>query len=190
MQIWYIPSRELQPHYRPWQTLRFPGGWGAQILRQSAHEGGKVVSPTHRPPLPPENIPVFISVRGWFDPRAIVRPEGLCQWKNPVTLSGIEPATLQFVVQCLNHYATAYPTFKEITQRYATLLRKSHDQQRALLQSPDHLQFTTRVNQRFYFSLFIVCSNKEEFLTLPWTRRKGVIINAEFKRIWLTEEFT
>jgi hypothetical protein len=26
-------------------------------LRQSAHEGGKVVSPTHRPPLPPGNIP-------------------------------------------------------------------------------------------------------------------------------------
>jgi hypothetical protein len=33
-------------------------------LRQSAHEGGKVVSPTHRPPLPPGNIPVLISVRG------------------------------------------------------------------------------------------------------------------------------
>jgi hypothetical protein len=29
----------------------------AQILRQSAHEGGKVVSPTHRPSLPPGNIP-------------------------------------------------------------------------------------------------------------------------------------
>ena len=28
-----------------------------QISRQSAHEGGKVVSPTHRPPLPPGIIP-------------------------------------------------------------------------------------------------------------------------------------
>jgi hypothetical protein len=27
--------------------------WLYQILRQSAHEGGKVVSPTHRPPLSP-----------------------------------------------------------------------------------------------------------------------------------------
>jgi len=33
------------------------GPEGSQISRQSAHEGGKVVSPTHRPPLPPGNIP-------------------------------------------------------------------------------------------------------------------------------------
>ena len=27
------------------------------MSRQSAHEGGKDVSPTHRPPLPPGDIP-------------------------------------------------------------------------------------------------------------------------------------
>jgi hypothetical protein len=62
-----------QSHYRPEQALRVPRVWGSQILRQMAHAGGKVVSPTHRPPLPQEIFLVLLSVRGWVDPRAIVR---------------------------------------------------------------------------------------------------------------------
>jgi hypothetical protein len=71
------------------QVLRPAGGWGA-----------KVVSLKHRPPLP------VICVMGRVDPRAIVRPEGLSQWKIP---SGIEPATFRLVAQCLSQLRHRIP---------------------------------------------------------------------------------
>jgi len=71
-------------HVQAWTG---PEGSGTLISIQSAHEGGKIVSHTHRPPLPPPPPPppppgkiflVLICVRGWVDPAVIVRPEGLC----------------------------------------------------------------------------------------------------------------
>jgi hypothetical protein len=97
-----IYRHKNQSHYRPRQALRAPGGWGSHISRQSAHEGGKVVSPAHRPPLLPRKY-------SWYSflLEAESTPGPQCDRKDYVnekfvTPSGIESATFRFIAQCLN----------------------------------------------------------------------------------------
>jgi hypothetical protein len=66
------------------------------MSRQSAHEGGKVVSPSHRPPLPSGNIP------GTHFCSRLSQPQGhsaagrrINTMKNAITSPDIEPTTFR-----------------------------------------------------------------------------------------------
>ena len=93
LQVWNDPEGS--------RKLRFPD------FMTTAQDSGKVVSITHRSPLPPANTP------GTHFCQRLIRPQGHSVtgriYVSEMTLAGIEPATFRFVAQYLNHCATATP---------------------------------------------------------------------------------
>jgi hypothetical protein len=84
------------PCKKPWRPI---GLWDVEAPTSSRQSQMAVrfSGPRAGRPSPPGRFLVLISVRGWVDPRAIVRLEELGQLKNRMTSSGIEPATFWLV---------------------------------------------------------------------------------------------
>jgi hypothetical protein len=95
----------LQAWACPWGSgrLRLP-----DFLDFRHYEGGRVVTPTHRPSLLPGIFLVLI-FRGWLNPVAH-GSVGSFGKQSPATPLRIDTETLRLVGQCLNHYATPGPT--------------------------------------------------------------------------------
>ena len=98
-----------ESHNRPSVAQRVPGGLGSQISWHSAHEGAEVVNLTHRPPLPPGNVPATHFHQGLSRPQGRGTVGRNMSLKNPVTPPGIDPGTVRLVTQHLNHYANPGP---------------------------------------------------------------------------------
>ena len=83
----------------------------------TAQDGGTVVSLTYRPLFTPRKYSWYsFLLEAEWTPGSLCDRKDFMSMKNPLTPTGIEPATFRFVAQHLNHSASAVPS-KEVCRK-------------------------------------------------------------------------
>jgi hypothetical protein len=130
----YHFSLSMGPHLWPWQTTArildhihlkgkvIPALTGPEGSRKLRFPDFKTIGTWRWQGCHPYTPTTFTPTKyTWYSllleaestPGSLVQLEWLCQWKIPMTPSGIYPVTFRFVAQCLNHCATACPLLKQ-----------------------------------------------------------------------------
>jgi hypothetical protein len=93
----------------------------------------------HTGPVKGITLPLLTYVRSWVESRAMVWPDGVFQWKIPMTPTGIEPVISRLVAQCLNQlrHRMLTPSFSSSRHFYTTLFLSLNSVFQQAVPAPD-----------------------------------------------------
>jgi len=83
-----------------------------RISRQSTHEGVKVFSPTHQPPLPSRIYTLYSFCHRMSQPQGLTAARRIKSIKTAETTSEVDHATSRLVAHCLNQLRHRVPLQK------------------------------------------------------------------------------
>jgi hypothetical protein len=160
--------------------LRLP-----HFLDNRLTDGGEVVRLTRRPPFTPRNIPGTHSLRGWVDPRTIVRLEKedpyrslSLMWKTTPDVSNVDSESWHLISSetfaCFRHKSDLKVIIKLVTLTWGgSFCLKSHFQPKTVERNWCTERKICLVSKQFWFIMTYGTENlliSSDWPTHSWSR--------------------